>query len=557
MLQSVFMVDITTQPRIPDDVQEALHLYPYLMQHLLYYRGVVNAADAETFLRPDYERDIHDPFLLNDMDRAVERIEEAMKKGETIAVYHDYDMDGIPGGVVLHDLFTEHEYDNVIFYTPHRNRDGFGLNIAAIDILKERGVTLIVTVDCGIMGINEVAHANKIGVDVIITDHHLPGDTLPAAYAIVNPNKGTCDYPNKNICGAGVAWQLARALGTKREKWMLDMVGAATLSDMVSLTGENRAFVHFGLKVLRKSQRPGLVALYKKTKVSQSYLTEEDLTFMIAPRVNAASRMDNPELAFEALTADNPELAYARADDLEELNNKRKGSVAAMVREAHTRLKDRELNDVIVIGSPDWLPGLAGLVATTLAEEYSRPVFVYGGSSEDVEVLKGSCRSNGVIDLVALMQSVNDQFIGFGGHAFSGGFEIHKDNVHKLESALSDACDNLEDSSELSRVVDLGLMLEQVNWDTYRQIEQLGPFGVGNPKPEFVLRDVTPTAISNFGKEQNHLKITFDHIEAIGFFMTSEQFGLEDGKSITLIVHIEQSFFRGKPELRLRIVDIV
>lgn len=543
------------------DVRHELRQYPLLMQQLLIARGITSAADAEVFLRPDYERDIHDPFLLDGMDVATARIKEAIDKQETIAIYHDYDMDGIPGAVVLHDCFKNLGHTQIVLYVPHRNRDGFGLHKAALDTLHKDGVTLIITVDCGITGVAEVAYANKLGIDVIITDHHLPaGDAeLPDALAIINPNKGTCGYPNKDLCGAGVAWQLARALGAGNEKWMLDMVGAATLSDMVRLTGENRALTHFGLKVLRKSNRHGLVALCKKTGIAQSYLSEEDLTFMIAPRINAASRMDNPELARDILLADTPEAAHKGAEALEHLNNSRKGTVAGMLRDAHRRLADRgELSPVIVIGDPEWLPGLAGLVANTLSEELDRPVFVYGGASEDPSVLKGSCRGNGAIDVVRLMDAVADVWREYGGHTHSGGFGIDKEHIHTLEDVLSkhvlDA--SIETAAETDRT-DLELTLDSVNWDTYRQIEQFGPFGVGNPKPVILLQQVIPKTITNFGKEKNHLKLSFDAVEAIGFFMTREQFSLEDNTALTLLAHMEQSFFRGKPELRLRIVDIV
>ena len=303
--------------------------YGELLQALLKNRGIENEIEADAFLNPDYLRDFHDPFLMKDMEKTCVRIFEAIEAEEKIMIYADYDADGIPGAVILSDLFKKIGYKNFEVYLPQRNSEGYGLNLEAIKEFSGSGVKLLITIDLGITAIAEVAQAKVEGIDVIITDHHLPHENLPRAFSILNPKvigasiDGTPhdsaeSYPEKMLCGAGVIFKLIQGFIGKYgeyfkikdgwEKWMLDMAGLATLSDMVPLTGENRAIAHFGIKVLRKSPRPGLQKLLAKINVDQRYLTEDDIAFMVVPKLNAASRMDDPMRAFELLaTSDEKE----------------------------------------------------------------------------------------------------------------------------------------------------------------------------------------------------------------------------------------------------------
>ncbi|MCA9358531.1 DHH family phosphoesterase, partial [Candidatus Kaiserbacteria bacterium] len=356
-----------------------------LLNRLLRERGIDTPEAATIFLNPDYNTQLHNPFLLHDIDKAVERILRAMTDGERIGIFSDYDCDGIPGAVVLHDLFKALKYDNFQNYIPHRHYEGFGLSTTAIDTLKKDGVTLVITIDCGTSNVEEVAHGNEVGVDIIITDHHEPEAELPAAVAVVNPKLG--DYPFDGLCGAAVAYKLAQAVLEEAEheltpgweKWWLDMVGVATIADMVPLVDENRVLAHYGLQVLRKSRRPGLQQLLKKARIDQRFLTEEDIGFTIGPRVNAASRMDTPEDAFQLLSETDVVKAGERVAHLEKLNTERKSQVALMTKDLHKRLKDvEEIPPVIVMGHTDWRPSLVGLAANKLAEEHGRPVFLWG-----------------------------------------------------------------------------------------------------------------------------------------------------------------------------------
>lgn len=554
-------------------MNEVSAIHP-LTDLLLEKRGIVDAEEKRLFIAPDYERDSSDPFLILNMERVVGRIFQAMENGEKIIIYGDYDCDGIPGSVILHDLFKKIGYTNVSNYIPHRHLEGYGLNKEAISGFARDGIALVITVDCGITDVEEVALANELGLDVIITDHHLPQSILPSAYAILNSKQLEDTYPDDQLCGAGVAFKLTQAILLRGkfahipegwEKWLLDMAGLSTIADMVPLKKENRMLAYYGLKVLRKSPRPGLRALLRESGTLQSELTEEDVGFTIGPRVNAASRMDVPMRAFELFATVDESFAKECAKFLSKLNDKRKSEVAVMVKEARRRLKDKDLREVIVIGNPNWRVGVVGIVANKIAEEYDRPVFVWG--KEGSNDIKGSCRSDGRVNLVDLMCAVpSGVFIDKGGHEFSGGFSVDQEKIHLLEDALVLAHGDLPKKKKplLSYEVDTTLSITDVNEQTYRAINMLAPFGVGNQKPHFEFRDVTIARSELFGKGKEHLKLILadssgKEAQAIGFFMTPKTFTsveVRDGKVINLIATLEKSFFRGRPELRLRIVDI-
>jgi len=555
----------------------ALTAHPPLVRRLLALRSVVSQEDATRMIRPDWERDTHDPFLMKDMQRVVERFVQAFAREETIAIWSDYDMDGIPGAVLLYDTFRTLGYEHVIHHTPHRNKDGFGLNTTGLDDLKECGASLVVTIDCGITDVEQVAYARALGLEVIVTDHHIPGEQLPEAYAILNPKQPGCTYPEKMLCGAGVVFKLVQALlaylrsatsvpynppAPGWEKWLLDMAGMATVADMVPLTGENRALAYFGLLVLRKSRRLGLQALLKKARADQRHLTEDDIGFTIAPRVNAASRMGHAKDAFALLTASDMETAGAYAEKLDTINKERKTLVATMKREIHMRIKKLgEPKSVIVMGNPDWKPSLLGLVAGGLAEEYKRPVFLWG--REAGVTIKGSCRGYGGVSVHTIMHEAREVFVEYGGHTAAGGFSVGEEEVHVLEQALIKAHEKVSGVGQVvERIVDAELSLDEVTWDTYNQVAQLAPFGEGNPKPVFLLRDVDVDVVRQFGKGGEHLELTLRKenggtVKAIAFFTKLEQYPtLRQGVSATLIAHLEASYFRGR-ELRLRLVDVM
>jgi single-stranded-DNA-specific exonuclease len=567
------MTKYSVRKPISEKLREELKEYPDLTAQLLGSRGIKTKEEAHNFLNPNYETGIYNPFLMEGMDRAVDRILKAIEDEEHIVIYSDYDCDGVPGGVILHDFFKKIGYEHFSNYIPHRHEEGYGLNISAIEGFVLKQTKVLITVDCGIADDKPIDRANELGIDVILTDHHLENDKKPKPYVILNPNqKADKTYPFKGLCGAGVAWKLVQGLIQKGdfglvdgwEKWLLDMAGLSTIADMVPLQNENRVIAYYGLQVLRKSSRPGLQQLCQKTKVKQNHITEDDIGFMIAPRINAASRMAHPEEAFKLLSTTDVIEGGKLAEYLDKINNERKGIVAAMSKKVHERIKNLdEEKDLIVIGNPDWKPALVGLVANNLAEELKKPVFIWGRDSGDV--IKGSCRSDGSLNLVEFMTSIPNVFIDAGGHKFSGGFSVREERIHDFEEVLVDAFLKYpKDEVDKSEEVDAKLHIDDVNWQTYGVIEKMAPFGVGNQKPLFLFENLLINEVKHFGKEKNHLQLGFingsgKQVNCIAFFKTSDHFEKEiiEGKKVNLIGALEKSLFRGFPELRLRIVDIL
>ena len=542
-----------------------------LTARLLANRGFLTEEEARTFLQPRFE-DMHDPFLMHDMERAVVRLFEAIEAKEKIVIYSDYDCDGIPGGTILHDLLKKIGYENFENYIPHRHDEGYGLNHDAIDEFIKNGVKVLITVDLGSTDVEEVARAQVGGIDVIITDHHELPPELPKAFALVNPKAG--NYPDSMLCGAGVAFKFVQGFLHKYreyfgvhhgwEKWLLDMAGLGTMADMVPLRNENRIFAYYGLMVLQKSRRPGLTSLLRKMNIDPRRLTEEDIGFMIAPRINAASRMDIPRRAFELLSTTNHEEAKTLANHLSKINDDRKTSVAVIMREINKKFTDREETSVIVVGNPLWNAGVLGLVASKIVENYNRPAFVWGGETD--EGFKGSCRGDGTMNVVELMRMSKDTFIGFGGHEHAGGFSVSHEKVVILEKTLIESVALLPEKEKVDNnevLIDAILNIKEVNSKTIAQIKPLAPFGVDNPRPVFLIQGAKLVGVKHFGKENNHLEIVVadqagKSVKAIKFFAGTHSFEktLEPGILIDLVCTIEESFFGGKTEIRLRIVDI-
>ena len=558
-----------------------MHRYSELLREILEKRGIKNPEKADIFLNPDYERDMHNPFLMKDMEKACIKLFEVIEnKGKTI-IYADYDCDGIPGAVILQDLFKKIGYENFEVYIPARNSEGYGLNLSAVKQFTEKRIKLLITVDLGITAIFEVAQAKIGGIDVIITDHHLPAQTgLPKAYAILNPKID--EYPEKMLCGAGVMFKFAQGFIKKYgefykikkgyEKWLLDMAGLSTLSDLVPLIGENRAIAYFGIKVLRKSPRLGLQKLLAKLNIDPKYITEDDVGFMVAPRLNAASRMGDPMVAYEILSTNDEARAGVISDHLSKINDSRKIMVASIMREINKKFDKnpaREMTDVIVIGNPLWRVGVLGLVAGKISDAYKKTVFVWGKDENDV--IKGSCRSDGSVSLVELMTETKESFLEFGGHEFAGGFTVQNDKIHFLEEALSLSYGKVRRKKiENNIAYDIESDLSAVNMKNWREIEKLTPFGLANPKPIFLFKGVQIENIKKFGKNGSgeHLEITFsdknnnqdkNKIKAVSFFSNNDSFKipLSIGEKVNLLATFDLSRFRGKVELRLRVEDIL
>ncbi|MBI2005048.1 DHH family phosphoesterase [Patescibacteria group bacterium] len=577
-------------------------LHDELIFDLLYSRGIEGEQDIKNFLEPDFVRDSGDPFLLPDMGVAVERLLSAKKNGEQVAVWSDYDCDGIPGGVMLTEFLRAVGF-TARHYIPHRHTEGYGLNEDGLAELAQTGVKVIITIDLGTTEHESISYANKKGIDVIVTDHHQVSPTsyatpeteppakrvigsgaaydvgnLPPALAVINPKRADSAYPFNGLCGAGVAWKLVQAILSKmreggqpfdyaegKEKWLLDLVGLATLSDMVPLVGENRMLAHFGLTVMRRNRRPGFAALLKLLRIKSHTLTEDDIGFMVAPRINAASRMDSPEAAARLLATEDPAEARELGEALEALNNQRKGLVAATVKEANHRLAQTSVESpVIVMGSPSWRPGILGLVANSLMGAHGKPVFLWG--REGGETLKGSCRSDGALNVVDLMGTAqralpDGVFEDFGGHHAAGGFSLTQERVHELPTRLAGAYETLR---KISSVVEPVVLEREVDLaevgHAHTALARLAPFGEGNRKPLFIFPRVSLEGVRMFGKAQDHLEIKLSkngvRVPGVSFFSSQDSFSkkVEAGLTADIVGHIENDW-RGGP--RVRVTDVI
>ena len=562
-----------------------------VVEHLLAMRGL-SAIYADEFLHPEYTN-IGKPTDMKDMEKSVERVHDAIIKNEKIAIYADYDCDGIPGAVVLSDTFDIISFTNYVVYIPDRHKEGYGLHIPAIDSLIADGVSLIITIDVGITAVDQAKYCKEKCIDLIITDHHLPlvkiinssvggkknKDTqiIPDAYAVINPKQIGNKYIDDMLCGSGVIFTFVRGFLDKYreeynvpvgwEKWLLDMVAIATLSDMVPLLKENRILAYYGLQVLKKTRRPGLQLLLQKAGVDMAHLVEDDVTFTLSPRLNAASRMDTPMTAFKLLKTKNTKEAVEFSAHLEGLNTDRKTKVANIMKEVKKVLKQKIDQPVIVVGNPNWNIGVLGLVASKIVDEHDKTVFVWG--RDEFGIIKGSCRSNGTCHLVSIMSAAPvGTFVAYGGHEGAGGFSVSNDAIHTLSEVLNsvhgDATIEVKNKKESKQTLEVTLPI--VTNEVYRAIQNFAPFGVANPKPLFVFRRVLVETAKEFGKDKNHLEIVVSHnsggkdtkIKAIAFFKTTNDFDqkLAPGMYIDLSAYIEESRYMGKVEMRLRIESL-
>lgn len=551
-------------------------------------------TDFENFLFPEFEKNLLDGRAMDGMGKAVERILRAIKNEEKIAVYGDYDCDGVPGTALVRDFFEKINYPRVVYYIPHRHTEGYGLNKNAIQTLADQGVSLILTIDLGTTNIEEIDFANSLSIDTIITDHHLPletedGQILPKAYAIINNKQNSCNYANKDLCGSGTVYKLIVEIlnslkliydkdleknGIKipqngYEKWLLDLVAIATIADMVPLTYENRNLAIYGLYVLSKTNRAGLQTLFKNAKTDLQKVSEQDIAFTIAPRINSASRMAHPKIAL-SMFSQNLEEGINAAHELEELNNERKETTKNITKKIYKILderiknsKEKKLPEILVIGSDDWNAGVLGILATKILEKYNVNVFAWGQDEGNAKQFKGSCRGRGDVHLVKLMSSVKENFSHFGGHELAGGFTVAFENLHTLEEVLNKNIEQakIENLVEQKKKEQLGnvitINLEKITPDFFEGLKLIGPFGIGNPKPVFRIENILETKIERFGKNKEHLKLKFkkqnEFVEAIKFFVEkSEEYKiLESYQNGNLFFEIEAGWNTNSPRLKI------
>ena len=538
--------------------------------NLLYHRVGKDKKSIVSFFRSDFKKDLHDPFILSGMTKAAKRILKAVKAKEKIAIFGDYDVDGITSVTILYDTLCKLGSAPQV-HIPNRKADGYGMNLKAIDYLNTLGVKLIITVDCGIRDIPEIEKASEFGIEVIVTDHHLPGEKLPQAYALINCHLKNEKYPFKDLAGAGVAYKLACALiqlAPKRtfkdgyEKWLLDLVALGTVADMVPLTGENRTLVKYGLIVLSKTQRVGIRSLFSNARIPLSDKIPPDTTqisFQIAPRLNAAGRMDHANASFELLKTESLAEASEIAASLEKKNSERQRLTDKIVQAIEERVDDKM--KVVFEGDKDWPVGVAGLAAGKICEKFARPAFVYNISKGQCH---GSVRSTSKFKVVEALEQCRDLLTDYGGHDQAGGFTFPVKNQKKLRLRLKKLAHKILRPEDLAweTLIDQRLPLEKINWELFEDIKKLEPFGVGNSTPLFLAESVELANCQTVGNGSKHLKMWFrvgnTNIETIAFGKGEKYCSLipKDNPKLDIVFEIASDEWNGQKKLQLIVRDL-
>ena len=538
--------------------------YPCLVSEVLASRGIATEEEAAAFLEQE-QRLTYSPFLMADMDKAAARVQQALADGEKIAVFGDYDVDGITATCILVDYLQSRGAD-VLHYIPRRIEDGYGLSCDAIEGLYRKGARLLITVDCGITGVEEVDFANSLGMDVVITDHHECKETLPRAVAVVDPHRPDCPYPFKHLAGCGVALKLALALGgPDREEALFarycTLAAIGTVADVMQMSGENRTIVSRGLAVIEHSDFIGLQALLKEAGLTGREITSVQIGFVLAPRINAAGRMGAADKAAELLLCTDPAEAERMARELCALNRERQNveqTIYSQAEEMIARLPDRD-RSALVLESSRWHQGVVGIVASRLSEKYSRPSFMIHLNGDTG---KGSCRSWGGFNLFAALENCKDLLLGFGGHELAAGFTIEEANIPAFRERMNDYARSFRGGAAPVSVLDVDVAITHPSAVTLEELEALSalePYGSGNARPVFCLLGATLLRTQNVGQNR-HLKLRLGkgsaQFDGIFFSTVAEDCGCRPGDRVDAAFYLQVNEFRGSRTVQLQMVDL-
>ena len=542
---------------MPDEYLNASDLPPLITQ-LLYNRGI-KLEDIDPFLSADPRLE-GNPFLLPDISQAVSRVYKALLAREKIAVYSDFDVDGVTATVILVEGLSRLGAE-VIFYIPDRFSEGHGLKISALEKLRAQGADLVITVDCGVTDLAEVKQAKKMGIDVVITDHHIPLGSLPQAIAVVDPKRKDSVYPYPDLAGAGVAFKLLQALFHKanKEKWLarfLDLLALATVTDLVTLVGENRYLVKEGLRELNNSSRVGIQEMVKLTGLKLGELDSEDISWVLGPRLNAAGRMNNAYTSYQLLTTQSPEEARLLALELEENNTERQKLTSEVLSRVREKLAAKLHLPVLIEGDESYSVGVIGLVAGKLVDEFYKPAIIINLGPE---LCQGSCRSIAEFNIASALAECHDLLTAFGGHPLAAGFTVARQNLAQLEQKLTslamDQLGHLDLRPEL--VIDAELPLSILAGDTFNLMQKLSPFGRGNPQPTFLTRGAEVIECRNFGNRDEWLRLKLKQgnvtWQAVDF--ESRKKREEIPSHIDIVYNMEKSRWNGEEALRLKLLD--
>ncbi len=529
-------------------------------------RNILSKEEAQKFFSPTLES-LHDPFLMQDMDKAADRLADCIKNRQNILVFGDYDVDGTTGASTL-GLFINSAGGNSEVYVPDRETEGYGLSTQGVDRAEKIGAELIITSDCGITGHDSVDYANSRDIDVIITDHHMPSPELPNAYAVLNPKRDDCSYPFKGLCGGGVTLKLAEAVAIMLEidpelvYSHLDLITLGTSADLVPILDENRAIVHHGLKSLKKTEKPGLHALLEVSNLLEKELTVGRLIFGVAPRINAAGRLGDANRAVALFSTDNPIEAAEIARDLDEENRNRQDIQQTIVDEALLKVNsecDLQNENAIVLWEEGWHQGVIGIVASRIKEEFHRPTVIIAMENG---VGKGSARSIYNFDLYENFTNCAAHLDGFGGHPMAAGMTISKSNLPLFRETFINLANNALSESDLvgTLTIETEMKLSDINGRFMEFLDKLAPFGPGNMRPQFVSRKVEIAGKPRLVGNGDHLKFrakqnskTFD---AIAFNMGKHYSDLLSGKPFDLAFVVEENEWQGRKSIQLNIRDI-
>ncbi|MBO0330819.1 single-stranded-DNA-specific exonuclease RecJ [[Muricauda] lutisoli] len=547
-----------------DHLSEALGVDDLVAQ-LLIQRGITNYEEAKAFFRPELSH-LHDPFLMKDMQKAVERIEQAMSNGENILVYGDYDVDGTTSVALMSSYLLE-SYPNVATYIPDRYLEGYGVSFQGIDFAADNDVSLMIALDCGIKAIDQIKYAKEKGIDVIVCDHHRPGQKLPNAVAVLDPKQDDCAYPYKELCGCGVGFKLIQALAVKQGKSIddillyLDLVATAIAADIVPITGENRVLAYYGLMVINENPRTGIKALIDQTKKRE--LTITDVVFIIAPRINAAGRIKHGQHAVALLTETNFTQAQQFASEIELFNTERRSLDQEITQEALLQIQENKEEDkyTSVVYNENWHKGVIGIVASRLTETYYRPTLVFTKSGDK---LAASARSVKGFDIYNALEGCSDCLEQFGGHMYAAGLTLLEGQYEafkeQFEKVVSETIDPKLLQPEIS--VDAKISMHQITPKLMRILKQFAPFGPGNMTPVFMAEGLKDTGYARgVGEGEKHLKCSLyqigsNPIGGIGFNLGDKLTRVKGIKPFDAVFSLDENEWNGTVSLQLKLRDI-
>ena len=541
-----------------------------VLAELLVQRGVTTFMDARAFFRPDLGL-LHDPFLMKDMDVAVERLHRAVSSGEKILVYGDYDVDGTTAVSLVYS-FLRKLTPGVDFYIPDRYDEGYGVSDKGIEWASSNGFTLIITLDCGIKANDKVAYAASKGIDVIVCDHHLPENDLPAAVAVLDPKREDCTYPFDDLSGCGVGFKLVQGYSARygipfsELEPLLDLTVVSIASDLVSVVGENRILAHFGLKRLNENPRQGLLAMIRLSGLEPSHISIDDIVFKIGPRINAAGRMETGRMAVDLLTATEESEAMRIAGEINEYNNERKSIDREITREVLEMVQSGgslSNGHATIVYDPSWHKGVVGIVASRLVEAFYKPTIVLTKSNG---LITGSARSVHGFDLYGAIESCSDLLENFGGHIYAAGLTLKEENLKEFCERIDAYVGNTISSEMLTPVIyiDTKLNFSRITPKFFRILKQFQPFGPGNSAPVFMAENVYDNGNGRkVGAEGSHMKLEliqeeqpYRHISAIAFNKSSHFEHIKAGNPVDICYSIVENYYRGIANLQLRIKDI-